>query len=376
MTTLRSLLRLKNGSDRLSITEQLKRDNLPVVMWGAGNVAHSVKAILDRSSIPLAGIWVDSPPPSTNKCLDGIPISTYEQITAKFSTFNVVCGHSRYDLAPDTEKAHSEINRIYCFANVVYGQFDSIPSEFIEAHLQEYEASYELFEDDLSRQCFAAYLNSRNNDDCSFILPCCENEYSKSQGIGRKYFTNPFFSVGADDVYLDVGAYNGDTVREFVEAAGGKYRKILAMEPEPGNFALLKKYVKDSGLHDVEIFRNGCGDKNGTAYLDLGLFSENSSIGSEDDGGEKITVRRIDEQFASEEITLIKIALRTNVAETLRGAEKILQARKPNIVMPIGVLDDTGLIDIPQTIKQLNPNIRLSLRYAAPIPARLLLFGY
>ena len=63
LTTLRSLLRLKNGSDRLSITEQLKRDNLPVVMWGAGNVAHSVKAILDRSSIPLAGIWVDSPPP-------------------------------------------------------------------------------------------------------------------------------------------------------------------------------------------------------------------------------------------------------------------------------------------------------------------------
>ncbi len=196
------------------------------------------------------------------------------------------------------------------------------------------------------------------------------------QGIGHKYFVNPFFTVGADDVYLDVGAYNGDTIREFVESSGGKYRKILAMEPEPGNFALLKKYVESSGLHDVEIFRNGCSDKNGVANLTSGGFSESFSIDSADDGGNEIAVRRIDEQFAHEDVTVIKINFRTAVIETLRGAEKILQTGKTKLVITIGILDNTGLIDIPQAIKQINPNIKLSLRYAAPVPARLLLFGY
>ncbi len=87
MTTLKSLLRL-NDSTKPSAIEQLKRENLPVVMWGAGNVAHNVKSILDRSSIPLAGIWVDGQHPDS---MDGIPISSYEQIAANFSKFNVVC---------------------------------------------------------------------------------------------------------------------------------------------------------------------------------------------------------------------------------------------------------------------------------------------
>ena len=168
MQSLRSLLQLDRDKQRLPITEQLKRDGLPVVMWGAGNVGHSVKAILENAGVKLNGIWVDGEHPDN---MDGIPIRSYEQTADTFGKFNVVCGHSRYDIVAEAERSRPKINKIYCFSNVVYGQFEGISSDFIEEHFGEYEEAFNLLEDDFSRKCFAAYLNCRNNDDYTFLLP-------------------------------------------------------------------------------------------------------------------------------------------------------------------------------------------------------------
>ncbi|MBQ9433048.1 MAG: FkbM family methyltransferase [Synergistaceae bacterium] len=194
-------------------------------------------------------------------------------------------------------------------------------------------------------------------------------------GGKESYFHNPFFNIGDSEVYLDVGAYNGDSVRAFVEATEGKYRKILAVEPEPKNFAELEKYVRDSNLHDVELFRNGCSDINGVvAFTD---DAEGESFRASSQGKTQIEVRRIDQQFTSEDITLIKINLTMGpgTVKAINGAEKILQGKYPRMSITIA-LDERGLIDIPQAVKKINPNIKLSLMYSFPMPARLLLFGY
>ena len=35
---------------------------------------------------------------------------------------------------------------------------------------------------------------------------------------------------------MDVGAYDGDTLREFLKLRGESFRRILALEPDPENF--------------------------------------------------------------------------------------------------------------------------------------------
>ena len=181
MATLKSLLWRKSGNNGVSMIEQLKRDNLPVVMWGAGNVAIRNMCTLKRKGINLSGVWVDG---NASGNLGVIPISSYEQIAAKFGKFNVVCGHSRFDLAEAAEKAHKEINRIFCSVNAFYEDSDIMTAEFIEEHYSEYERSFELLEDDFSRQCFAAYLNCRNNDDYTMLLPYCVN-YAGGGGLRK-----------------------------------------------------------------------------------------------------------------------------------------------------------------------------------------------
>ena len=189
MTELRSLLRLKSGSDGLSMTEQLKQDNLPVIMWGAGNVALKTMRTLQKKGIPLSGIWVDG---NVSGELNGVPIRSYEQIAAQFSKFNVVCGHSRFDLAEKAEQTHKAINRVFCSVNAFYEDSDIMTSEFIEEHYSEYQRSFELLEDDFSRQCFAAYINCRNNDDYTMLLPCCVD--LRTGGGAKKVISTIHFS--------------------------------------------------------------------------------------------------------------------------------------------------------------------------------------
>lgn len=102
---------------------------------------------------------------------------------------------------------------------------------------------------------------------------------------------------------------------------------------------------------------------------------DKESSGLNAQGTEELKVRRIDSQFCSKEISLIKINYLSGVVETLRGAEKILKEKKPNLAVMAG-FDEWGIIKIPQIIKKMNPEYRLALRYASPMPARLMLFGY
>ena len=44
----------------------------------------------------------------------------------------------------------------------------------------------------------------------------------------------------SDEIYLDLGAYDGDTVLEFADLASGSWRQIWALEPDSKNFAKLQ----------------------------------------------------------------------------------------------------------------------------------------
>ena len=237
-----------------------------------------------------------------------------------------------------------------------------ISQAFIEEHMGEYQAAYDLLEDSFSKDCFAAYLNCRNNEDYRFLLPCSRERVS--------YFHNPFYDVTDHEAYLDVGAYDGDTIREFVEAAGGNYQKIIAIEPEPDSYQKLERYVVSSQLSNVDLYKNGCWDRTGTLYFVRD--QESSRIGDE---GDALPVQRLDEQFWDEAVTLVKINFLSGVVETLKGATEILQNRRPKLAITVG-FDEWGIIRIPQTIQEINPDYRFGLRYASPMPARLILFCY
>ena len=59
------------------------------------------------------------------------------------------------------------------------------------------------------------------------------------------------FTFGKEESYLDLGAYDGDTVQEFLQLTGGSYKKITAVEADRRNYR--KLCAKTEGLKNVQL---------------------------------------------------------------------------------------------------------------------------
>lgn len=82
-------------------------------------------------------------------------------------------------------------------------------------------------------------------------------DYTDLQDTGSEYFRAAFFSPTEDEIFIDAGAYDGDTIEEFVDWAKNRYEKIYSFEADSRMVEKIKKMYR---WHDVELINKGlCG---------------------------------------------------------------------------------------------------------------------
>ncbi|MEH2386624.1 MAG: FkbM family methyltransferase [Nostoc sp.] len=59
----------------------------------------------------------------------------------------------------------------------------------------------------------------------------------------EQYFRQDIFTLSSDDVFVDCGSYDGDTIKKFLEYQNLFTGKIIALEPDQINFTKLEEYV-------------------------------------------------------------------------------------------------------------------------------------
>ena len=52
---------------------------------------------------------------------------------------------------------------------------------------------------------------------------------------------------------MDLGAYNGDTLREFLALTDGQYEHLDAVEPDPKNFKKLRIFVESQQIRKCAL---------------------------------------------------------------------------------------------------------------------------
>ena len=341
-----------------NILAAMKAETLPLVIWGAGSMSYSVRKVLKKNGIPVTACWIDH---AKSTDVDGIPVMPIDEIVDKYGTVNVVFGHSKYELA-DTIANKEGIHKCFCLVNVCYEQWNHLSYKFVRDHIKDYYETYQHLEDELSRECMVAFLNCKMTEDFHYLLPVCREKAG--------YFENPFFEIGESECLADIGAYDGDTIREFLFAKK-RYNKIYAIEPESENFNQLKQYVDREKLHNIQLFQCGCWNSNTV----LCFHEDKESSGFDSSGKENLKVYKLDDLLSGNDVTIIKINFLNGVCETLDGAANIIKKQMPKLVIMVG-FDEWGLIKIPKKVKELNSNYKISLRYASAMPARLILFAY
>jgi len=171
---------------------------------------------------------------------------------------------------------------------------------------------------------------------------------------GEQYFPSDIVKLSGQETFVDCGAYDGDTLRDFLLHSQGSFRKVLALEPDAENF---KKLANSSNDDRVVTLQYAVGARR--ELLRISSSGPSSSISSS--GSIEIQCVTLDELLADEEPTFIKMDIEGSEIDALKGAQKTLKRCRPRLAVCVYHHPD-HLWSIPLLLNELVPESRLTIR--------------
>lgn len=195
----------------------------------------------------------------------------------------------------------------------------------------------------------------------------CEAVLEKDQ-----YFCLPHFSGSQSEIYVDAGAFVGDSVERFIWAQNGAFTKIYAFEPGPHQFLALRartKRLKEEwalSTGSVELVNAALGEHDRKGHA--GSIGPLTSLTVREDAGtgaHAITILSLDRFLDSNRITFLKADVEGMEMALLRGARRTIEQHKPKIAICVYHYP----ADIPTIalhLRELVPDYNFSLRHHSP----------
>ena len=171
-----------------------------------------------------------------------------------------------------------------------------------------------------------------------------------------QYFTN-FFPIRENEIFIDAGAYIGDTVSDFIMCTKNNNYSAYCYEPNPIIYKRLQETICDN--KKINIVNAGLGLKNGI----LKFRSAKDGSGKIDKGGD-LEVKIYQGDSLNIIPTWIKADVEGNEIAMLNGFNKTIRKYKPRLSICVYHNHD-DLWEIPKYIKSLNPDYHLFFRHYA-----------
>jgi len=143
-----------------------------------------------------------------------------------------------------------------------------------------------------------------------------------------------------DDVVVDIGAHIGLHTIHFAKKA----KLVVALEPEPHNFSLLKKNIKINGVKNAIALPIAISDSNG--YLDLYISASSGTHTLDLEHGTRLNVRFIGKirvkvmsldtlikNLKMDKVDIIKIDVEGHEDKVLQGMREILERGLPRAMV-------------------------------------------
>lgn len=224
--------------------------------------------------------------------------------------------------------------------------------KYYKTNLDKFEECYCLLEDDLSRMTYQAVLNYRINHQTYFL--------EKVISSNEQYFDIDIVKLSKNEVFVDGGAYDGDTTDSFLRVTESCFEKVLCFEPCHDNILKLNERVW-RGDSRINIIEAALGKNRGVTKLDILTNNGASSCFTSDNGTENVEIVPLDE-YISEKISFIKLDIEGDEIKAILGMQNIISKYKPKLA--ICLYHSYGdLVDIPILLKTINPSYKIYVRH-------------
>ena len=328
----------------------LKETRRPIVLYGMGNGADKILDEMERRGIAASGVFA-SDGFARHNLFRGFEVVSYSEAKERFGEMTVLVtfGTQREDVMALIEKVASENETFIPDVPVVgEGIFDK---EYAASHAAELRAVYDMLADEESKATFRHLVDYKLSG----------RPESLRRARSPREAMWDILSLGANETYLDLGAYTGDTALEFSHRVEG-YEAILCVEPDGRNFRRLRENTAQ--LRNCECYNVGIADTVGEMTFSAGKGRGNAR------GGKETVVRceTVDHLLRGRAVSYIKMDVEGQErAAICGGAETIRRCRPKMLISAYHRTED--LFAIPLQVKEICPDYRVYLRHHPYIPA-------
>ena len=327
----------------------------PVFLYGMGDGADKALAVLGRLNIPVEGVFA-SDEFVRGQSFRGFPVKKYGEVRKQYPCFvALLCFAVDYEPMLSRVTQIAEEAELYVPDLPIAGLPDELfDRNYILEYQNEFNNVYCRLADEESRRVFRGLMAGRLTGE----VPSLRAVESSREAAWRE-----LLHPCPEDCFLDLGAYNGDTIRDFLRLSGGSCRSIDAMEPDPKNY---EKLLHSLGkLPNARAWNIAAGSVPGVAYARRGRRGRGSGISA--NGTIPIEINSVDNLLDGRFVTVAKLDVEGAEADALRGMERTIHACRPRMAV-CAYHRNEDLFRLPGLVLEMEPSYRVYLRKHPYLP--------
>ncbi len=328
----------------------LKTATKPIVLYGTGNGADKVYARLCADGVNVSGVF-SSAGFKKGRTFYGHNVCEYAELEAEFGEMIIlVCFGTERDDVIENIVALSKEQELYVPDVPVYGE-DIFDIAFARENADKIRAVYGMLADEKSKKVFenTVYFKLTGKPEYLYEIETDAGEEDRLLCLGER------------ERFLDLGAFTGDTVAEFVNSVNG-YDGILAVEPDCRNYRKLCENV--GGFDNLLAVNAAVGGAVGTIKMSK---QHGRGIGGTERcvDVECTTIDTLAREFSP---TYIKMDVEGNEMAAISGGKNTISTLLPKLKIAC-YHNSYDLFEIPLKIKEVAGAYNVYMRHRRALPA-------
>lgn len=335
-----------------NVWDTLKETTLPIVIYGMGNGADMVIDKLHSMGLDFADIFA-SDKFVRGQFFRGKQVKKYSDICSEFDDFFIVMSFAVHDEETIGNVLKMSKEHPLVAPDVPVADDGIFTREFIKEHDREFDKAYSLLADDESKENYVNILNFKVSGKPEYLLKAQKE---------KAFIYSDVLCLSDDETFVDLGAYDGDTISEFISSVDGKYNKIFAFEADEKNFKKLEKNTEE--LENISLFNLAAWDKKETLLFEK-KKGRNSKLSHK--GNVSVNADSVD-NIIGEKITLLKMDIEGSEERAVEGAKETVKKYRPKLYI-CAYHRNSDMFLLPLKINSICPDYRFYFYHHRYIPA-------
>jgi len=342
----------------------LQRSDKKILMYGMGNGADKILSVCERYGIEISDFFA-SDGFVRGHMFHGKRVLSYSEAKEKYGRENMIVLLSFASSLPDV------LANIYRIAEECELYAPDVPVcgdnlfnyEFYLENKAKFDKTESLLFDEKSKEIFRSVVNYKLSGDIGYLKD------------SHTDFSEVYRLLGAENFegIADLGAYNGDTLREITPFSP-KLKSAIAFEPDRRNHKKLSEYAESVEKFKITPLKLAAWSDRATLYFD-GSGNRNSSLIS----GAQMPVTKqpkiveteadsLDNILDGEGVDYIKYDVEGSEKEAILGSLKTIEEHRPAMMISLYHRSE-DIFELPLMIHERFPEYKFFIRRRQYIPA-------